>query len=70
VALSPDGLRLVSSDWAKTLKLWDTATGRVIRSFKAPADGVNSLAFSPDGTRFAASSSDKTLKLWTLPRVS
>ena len=33
----------------KTLKLWDVASGRVLKSFEGHADAVTSVAFSPDG---------------------
>ena len=51
----------------KTLKLWDLADGRCLRSLEGHTSYVNSVALSPDG-RFALSGSDdRTLKLWALP---
>jgi len=48
VAFSPDGrfARSVSADG--TIKLWDAAKGKQLRSFRH-ADRVTSAAFSPDG---------------------
>lgn len=64
-ALSPDG-RFVLSAGDNTLKLWDGATGRQLRSIRAHSGGVFCVAFSPDG-RFAVSGGgDKLLKLWDI----
>ena len=55
---------MLSGSADKTLKLWDAATGALLRTFEGHSDGVNSVAFSPDGTRVLSGSCDKTLKLW------
>lgn len=50
-AFSPDGKRLVSVGRDFTIKLWDTANGKLLRRFEA-ADGKTfpvSVAYSPDG---------------------
>jgi len=46
------------------LKLWDVASGEVIRSLKAHWDGITSCAFSADGQRYLSGSHDNLLKLW------
>ena len=33
----------------RRIKLWDAATGALIRTFEGHSDGVTSVAFSPDG---------------------
>ena len=64
VAFSPDGRLALSGSLDNSLKLWEVATGRELRSFNGHTNYVNSVAFSPDG-RFALSGSeDTTLKLW------
>jgi WD40 repeat protein len=61
---SPDGMTFVSASDDGTLKLWNAATGKEIRTFIGHADAVSGCAFSPDGTLLVSASFDKTLKLW------
>ncbi len=64
VAFSADGARVLSGSDDRTLKLWDAATGALIRTFEGHSDVVLSVAFSADGARVLSGSDDKTLKLW------
>jgi WD40 repeat protein len=67
VAWSPDGKLLASgsihSSPRDTIRLWDPATGDVVREWDAGQGGVRLLTFLPDGT--LASGGDRAvLKLW------
>jgi WD40 repeat protein/serine/threonine protein kinase len=64
VAFSPDGTRLASGSWDKTVKVWDGRTGRELHTLKGHTAAVTSVAFSPDGTRLVSGSMDKTVKVW------
>jgi WD40 repeat protein/serine/threonine protein kinase len=64
VAYSPDGLRLASASWDKTVKLWDTATGNDIATLRGHTESVACVAYSPDGRHIASASWDGTVKLW------
>ena len=63
-AFSSDGARLLSAGDEGTLKLWDVASGRLIRTFVGHANYVYSVVFSSDGSRIVSASKDKTIKLW------
>jgi len=70
VAFSPDGKQFISGEGSSdnTIKLWDTATGRLIRTFYGHINdyvySVISVAFSPDGKQIVSGSTDNTIKLW------
>src|SRR5262249_45364801 len=63
VLFHPDGKILVTAKDV-TVTMWDAASARELRSFKAHEGRVASLAFSQDGKRLATASSDKTFKVW------
>lgn len=70
-AFSPDGKTVVSGGFDYTLKLWDVASGRELRTFAGHRGSVSSVAFSPDGRTVASGggevifdSKDYTIKLW------
>ena len=68
LAFSPDGKMLASGGGGlendNSIKLWDIAGGRQLRTLSGHADDVNGLAFSPDGKTLASAGEDKTVYLW------
>jgi len=66
VAFSPDGKFALSGSHDKTLRLWEVATGREIRTFKGHSSYVESVAFSHYGHTVLSGSWDETIKLWNV----
>ena len=50
------------------VKLWDAATGKLLRMFQQHSDEVTSIAFSGDGRHIVSGSKDGTFKLWDTDR--
>jgi WD40 repeat protein/tetratricopeptide (TPR) repeat protein len=68
VAFFSDGNRMLSGSADKTIRLWDTGTGKEIRRFTEDMDRINSLAISPDGRQFLCGCKDGTVRLWDIER--
>jgi len=64
MAFSPDGQLLASASADNTVKLWDTASLREVRTLAGHAQGVKAVAFSRDGCYLASGAIDGQIKLW------
>ncbi|MBO5838211.1 MAG: hypothetical protein J6R06_00850, partial [Bacteroidales bacterium] len=64
VAYSPDGTKIISGSYDKTIKIWDAITGQCLKTLEGHSEWVSSVAYSPDGTKIISGSDDCTVKIW------
>jgi WD40 repeat protein len=63
---SPDGKLLAAWHWDKTVRIYEKATGKEVRSFQGHKGNVLGVAFSADGKLLASCSEDVTTLVWDL----
>jgi len=65
--ISPEGTRLLSASWDRTVREWDVAPDAppdFVATLRGHTDQVLDVDFSPDGSLLASASSDRTVRLW------
>jgi len=67
VRFSPDGTRVATGSFDRTVRIWEIDGGKLLTTLTGHASKVLSLCFSPDGSSVATASEDKTIKLWDVP---
>ena len=68
VALAPDCTLVATGADDGLARLWDAASGELVRVLKAHRSWVRGVAFSPDGRILATGSFDGTVRIWDLAR--
>ncbi|HMR32524.1 MAG TPA: adenylate/guanylate cyclase domain-containing protein [Geminicoccaceae bacterium] len=66
VAWSPDGGMIATASGDGHARLWDAASGRIVRTLpRVPAE-LRRVAFSPDGRRLAGVAWDNLVRVWDI----
>ncbi|KAJ5779149.1 hypothetical protein N7457_006869 [Penicillium paradoxum] len=66
VQFSPDCSMIASAGADAAVKVWDTASGRLIHTFEGHLAGISTLAWAPNGEWIATGSDDKTIRFWNV----
>ena len=64
VAVSHDGIYIVSGSNDKSVRVWDASTGAALQQLNGHTGPVNSVGFSHDGIHIVSGSSDKSVRMW------
>ncbi len=64
VAISPNSLLVATGSNDTAVRLWSTATGKLLHNLEGHTKGISSLAFSPDSSIILTGSWDATACLW------
>ena len=66
VAVLPNGTRVFTGSSDKSIKEFDVATGKLVRSLDGHTGGVKAVAVTKDGTKVISGSDDKTFRVWNV----
>lgn len=64
LAMSPDGTRVASASWDRTLRIWSIAGETPPIEITGHDNIVNDVMFSSDGQRLYSASADGTIRVW------
>lgn len=68
VVFSPNNSWVASGSFDNTIKIWETESGRELRSLTGHEGAVNCLAVSPDGRWLVSGGNDRAVKIWDVEK--
>jgi TIR domain/WD domain, G-beta repeat len=66
IAVSPDGLYVISGSFGHKVRFWELATGLLLRTLSGHSGEVTCVAVTPNGRHVVSGSADETIKVWEL----
>ena len=70
LAVSRDERLLAAADEDGVIRLWEIASGRLLRSVATHGTNLEALAFSPDGRMLASAADKSPITLWKVPTLT
>ncbi|WP_336470201.1 NACHT domain-containing protein [Haliscomenobacter hydrossis] len=64
ICYSPDGKKILSGSFDKTVKEWSVESGECLQTLHGHSGFVNSVSYSPDGKKILSGSDDRMVKEW------
>ena len=64
LSFSPDGRRILAASTARTVQVWDVATGTLVHELVGHGNVVYCAKYSPDGKRIASGGRDGIVRIW------
>ncbi|KAF9234211.1 quinon protein alcohol dehydrogenase-like superfamily [Melanogaster broomeanus] len=67
LSLSPDGTKIASASWDRTVRFWDAHSGDPIHQLLLHQSELRAVTFSPSGEFVAVGDDKGTLSIWRVP---
>jgi WD40 repeat protein len=66
VSMTPDDRYIVSASEDSTIKIWESGSGKMVRTLEGHSASVECAVVSPDGDWIVSGSKDTTIRVWDL----